>query len=74
MGIESELDMSEAVENKERRFGSAAQYYPCFVINLSGNKVPALFTKDQIRIAMRRAKSNPEDAPAAKGWFASLFS
>jgi len=61
--MESTIKMNEIVFNSERRFGSAKEYYPALVEGSNGNKKPALFTEDQILLAMERAERNPEDIP-----------
>ena len=72
--IESQISLDEHVENKERKFGAAVTYYPVFVIDEMGRKVPALFTQSQIDIAVQRAMFNTEDIPVAKkSFFESLF-
>lgn len=75
------ISTDEYVENKDRRFGQATGYYPC-MIDRGSDSVPALFTVDQVRDAMSRAGSNPEDLPgiyryghlgAFLRWLAGLF-
>ena len=60
--MRSRIDLEEKVENKDRRFGSATEYYPATVI-IGRLHRPALFTPRQIGEALERAKSNPEDVP-----------
>ena len=62
MAIQSNLDLRERVENKKFRFGQTDHYYPCMVQTEHGEK-PALFTIDQIEVALERAAANPEDIP-----------
>lgn len=61
--MKSEIHLTEEVDNKDRKFGSALNYFPAYVIADNGDKEPALFTHDQITEAMARAKRNPEDIP-----------
>lgn len=75
MGIESKIDMSEEVLNKDRTFGSNTCYYPAYIVISEGKEVPALFTMAQLNIAMERANRNPEDMPKESGnFFSWLFS
>jgi hypothetical protein len=41
--MESNIILAEKVENKDRRFGSAIEYYPAMV-ETDGQESPALFT------------------------------
>ena len=45
-------------KNKERKFGSTVEYYPCEIICEDGSKVNALFTRNQLVVAIVRAKKN----------------
>ena len=59
--MKSVICLSDAVENRERRFGAGNEYFP---VRLEGfTHAEALFTMDQIMVAMRRAEKNPEDVP-----------
>lgn len=49
--------------NTKRRFGEAG----CYVFARIDGK-PALFTEDQIKVALDRAKRQPEDLPRRKWW------
>lgn len=69
MKIESIIKLSESVDNKERRFGGSLEYYPVYIISENGNATPALFTKDQIKVATERAERNAEDVPEKDGGF-----
>ena len=74
MGIESKIDLKEEVINKERTFGSNTAYYPVYVVLVDGKEVPALFTMDQLNIAMARAARNVEDMPKeGSNFFSWLF-
>lgn len=75
MSIKSKINMNEEVINKERTFGSNTSYYPAYVVFSDGNEVPALFTMDQLNIAMARAARNVEDMPKENcSFFSWLFS
>jgi hypothetical protein len=54
--MKSEILTEEKVENKDRKFGSRLIYYPCVI---DGKK--ALFTENQLKIAIERGKKNTED-------------
>lgn len=49
--------------NRDRTFGSSLGYVPALIENEIGDLSPALFTADQIKDAIARARANPEDAP-----------
>lgn len=51
------------VQNASRAFGAAPLYVPVMVERPTGDLVPALFTQEQIAVAVLRATENPEDAP-----------
>ncbi len=51
------------VSNKGRAFGASPAYVPAMVEQAAGNLQPALFTQEQIAVAIERARANPEDAP-----------
>jgi len=70
--IKSKIYLTEVVENKKFRFGQTDHYYPCFIEGTDGT-FPALFTKDQIEVAMKRAETNLEDAPKDVSWLEKLF-
>ena len=61
--IDSKIETSERVVNKERRFGSALEYFPAYVIDDTGKEIPVLFTKSQLTVAVKRAEKNMEDMP-----------
>ena len=72
--VKSRLFWKEEVENKERKFGSALSYFPA-VLEKDGEEIPMLFTEDDLRRAMERAKKNMEDIPQKEdgGIFGWLF-
>jgi len=72
--VKSEINMNEAVDNKEHKFGEADVYFPCY-INTAEGTVAALFTKDQLEVAIERATKNIEDIDPGKegGLFDWLF-
>jgi len=61
--LKSYLDTDEVVINKDRKFGSTTEYYPCLI-----GKEPALFTAGQLAVAKKRAARNPEDIPGKSFW------
>lgn len=58
--MKSAIFLSERINNTSRRFGQDTHYFPCIIV-MNNRSVNALFTADQIRAAMLRARSNPED-------------
>ena len=73
MGMDSIIYLKEKVENKERKFGSVLTYYPCTIEFGNGEKEKALFTKNQIEVALERGLDNPEDFPKKKSFWSKLF-
>jgi hypothetical protein len=71
--INSKIETSERVVNKERKFGAALEYFPAYVIDDTGKEVPVLFTKNQLSVAAKRAEKNMEDMPKGGSWFDWLF-
>ena len=55
------IDASNPVVNANRKFGSAQLYFRGNVLTGRGDVLPALFTSDQLRDAIDRAATNPED-------------
>ena len=55
MSTESKVFLKEEVLNKNRAFGSSDVYYPAYVVLVDGKEVPALFTLEQLKVAMERA-------------------
>lgn len=66
--MKSELRLDEVVSNEDRKFGANMYYYPCIVVDAEGNEHNALFTADQIEVALDRASKNPEDIPEETLW------
>jgi hypothetical protein len=66
--MKSEIILSESVINKERKFGSQLEYFPCEIKDAGGDINHALFTKGQIFNAIERAKRNVEDIPDKTFW------
>lgn len=61
---------TERVRNHARRFGSAPLYYPSMVVLKDGQRMPALFTENELQDAIDRARDNPEDVPPErKPWW-----
>ena len=68
----SRIYLSEGVPNKDRKFGSDVEYAPCWVY-FNATWVPALFTAPQIKVALDRAGTNPEDVRPRAGYFRNLL-
>jgi hypothetical protein len=51
----------KVVENKERKFGSAKEYYQIDVVCENGSNESLLFTKDEVNTAIERSKKNNEE-------------
>ena len=56
------IDLRKPARNELRRFGAVRYYYPCTITDHDGVDRLALFTRDQIAVALERAAANPEDA------------
>jgi hypothetical protein len=69
MPIESKILTKEKVRNKNRLFGSTTDYFPVFIKLDDGKETPALFTENELKVAMERAAKNPEDISTAGGGF-----
>ena len=78
----SKIIIDEVIDNKDRKFGSDTVYYPVRIViseDLEYEET-ALFTADQIKIAIERAEYNPEDIEELKeieekkqNWFKKFF-
>lgn len=55
------IDTRRPVANAGHKFGEAATYYRGTVIDRDGAECDALFTPDQLAVAIGRAQRNPED-------------
>ena len=66
--MKSKIYAEEQTENKERKFGSANSYYPCYLITIDGYSQPCLFTDAEIAKAMERGNKNPEDIDDYDSW------
>lgn len=71
--MKSKILLEEIVNNKDRQFGAADEYYPCKLINEDGVETDALFTFDQLAVAVRRANKNPEDMPEDPTFWGKIF-
>jgi hypothetical protein len=60
---DSKILMHEVVNNTERKFGEALEYFPVEVENKDGQTVWAMFTENEIKNAIERAEKNKEDIP-----------
>lgn len=59
--MKSEIYLSERVDNTDRKFGSLTYYFPVKIVDFNGKIIPALFSRPELDIAIKRAESNPED-------------
>lgn len=55
------IDLRKPAQNAGHKFGEAGTYYRGKVIGHDGTAREALFTADQLSVAMERAQRNPED-------------
>lgn len=63
----------QRVDNKDRKFGSALEYFALWVEDSNGkNERCLLFTEKEIKAAEKRAAKNPEDL-TKKGWLTDLL-
>ncbi len=53
----------ERIPNTDRRFGAALEYVVAYLLQSGQDPQPLLFTVEQLRDAVDRAKTNPEDCP-----------
>ena len=72
--IESTIKLEEKVDNKERKFGASQDYFPVYITSENDEPIPALFTGNQLKVAIDRAKINEEDVPQQdRGGFLSFI-
>jgi len=60
---DSIIKLEERVDNTERKFGAALDYFPSQILLEDGTKLWAMFTKTEIDNAIKRAEKNKEDIP-----------
>jgi len=60
---DSRILMKEKVDNTERKFGEALNYFPVVIESASGVVKCGMFTEDEIEKAIVRAEKNREDIP-----------
>lgn len=65
--MRSKIHARDAVDNQRRKFGAATRYYPARLRGWGGDRA-ALFTPNEINVAMKRALDNPEDVPPLDWW------
>jgi len=70
--MKNNIDTSESVKNKERKFGACLEYVPV-MIKVDGKSKEALFTMNELQVAIDRAKRNPEDIPEDQTFWGYLF-
>ena len=73
MGIKSIIYEKEIVDNKDPKPMAEKQYYPAYFKTIDDQPIPLLFTKEQIFVAIERAKKNPEDIKERQVWLDELF-
>lgn len=73
MKAHSVIWLCERDVNRTRKFGSAQDYIPATIVTLDDTPFPALFTDDQVRDALERARRNPEDAVTPPGYVAGIL-
>jgi hypothetical protein len=61
--MKGRIFFSERVNNKGRTFGADTTYIPAIVVGRDGSEMQALFSVNQITVALERAARNPEDLP-----------
>ena len=61
MSIKSKILLNEKLNNKDKKFGAANEYYQAFIYDESDTETFALFTKHEISQAIKRGNKNPED-------------
>ena len=59
----SKIYMEDVVENTERKFGAAKEYFPVKIINSDDSETWAMFTETELINANERAMKNKEDIP-----------
>lgn len=60
---DSQILFEDKVDNKDRKFGSALEYFPVKVVKADGQETWAMFTESEIEKAIERANKNKEDIP-----------
>jgi len=66
------IKLDEQVDNTERKFGEALEYYPTEIVLKDGTETWAMFTQSEIDTAIKRAAKNREDIP--KSLWESIWS
>ena len=59
----SKILFEDKVDNTDRKFGSALEYFPVKVVKSDGQESWAMFTEAEIDKAIDRASKNKEDIP-----------
>lgn len=65
--MRSRIYLDEKVQNKDRRFGQALEYFPVMVITGRRRRI-ALLTGPQIAEGLTRYESNTEDVAPPSRW------
>lgn len=66
--MKGKLYFNEVVENTLRKAAADPVYYPVRIEYEDGCEANALFTIEQIEVAIARAEKNPEDIPDKSLW------
>jgi len=59
--VDARLGKLMCVRNAARKFGANRRYFHARLELPHGREVHALFTRHQLRVALKRARKNPED-------------
>ena len=70
--MKSKIFIEEKVDNKEMKFGETTEYFPARVEYSDSDIKNALFTENEIKVAIERANKNPEDVPEKTIWEALI--
>ena len=62
---DSKIYLTEKVDNTERKFGEALEYFPAEIVLEDGTKSWVMFTQSEIDVARKRAEKNKEDIPSS---------
>jgi len=80
MYIKSKLYRKDKIENKDKRFGAADQYYPLWVEDKNGDQHFALFTTRELEMGLERGNRSPVNMKPYKpfhkqviNWVLGLF-
>lgn len=69
----SKIYLADMVVNSNRHSAADYSYFPARVVLMSGEEVNALFTREQVNVAIDRARFNPDDIPEYIPWWKRWF-